>query len=283
MDEESEHIREVFANYGLALYLAQALEKGISILLSGQYAPTTPDKMTKWRYDDLMDMHSSFTFGQLITRLNKVMDFPSGFEEELKNAIEIRNELAHNYWWEHVVDFATFKGREKMLKELREFINRFERLDKIFDAVNVNWMEGMGFTIPTLDLEGLEKHIIDKRATKLLRRKLKKNELLKNIYMYPYTEGSGNQMEMPLFEFGDGTFWMLGDCGLTYAPPAIDKTHLNTLRGSEEALPAKFNPRPKNAKDWDYRLILDSGFYIQVWPSQRMGSFAFRWNLQKSK
>jgi len=283
MDEESEHIREVFANYGLALYLAQALERGISILLSGQYAPTTADKMTKWRYDDLMDMHSSFTFGQLITSLNKVMDFPSGFEEELKNAIEIRNELAHNYWWEHAVDFATFKGREKMLKGLREFINRFERLDKIFDAISVNWMEGMEFTIPTLDLERLEKHIIDERATKLLRRKLKKTELLKNIYMYLYTEGSGNQMEMPLFELGAGTFWTLGDCGLTYSPLAIDKTHLNILRGSKKALPAKFNPHPKNAKNWDYSLILDSGFYIQVWPSQHMGSFAFRWNLQKSK
>jgi len=282
MYKESEHVREVFAYYGLALYLAQCFEKCICILLSGQYAPTSPEKMTRWRYDELLDGHMQLSFGKLINKLKSVMELTPAFEEDLRKAVQTRNLLAHNYWWERAVDFMTLEGRERMLLELKDFVNEFEQLNNIFDALQQNWMEAIGFPIQSIDLEKLKKQITSEKEDEQVRRRLRKRELLVNVYTYLSVNNSGEPLEIPIFEFEDGTLWTLCDCGLTYAPPYVDKAILRSALVFQKALPANFNPRPKGAMDWDYRLSLDTGFYIQVLPSWHDGKFAFRWQIKNS-
>lgn len=283
MDKKSEHIREVFAHYGLALYLAQCIEKGICILLSGQYAPTSPEKMTRWRYEELLDGHMQLSFGQVMTKLKSVMELPPTFEENLKKAVENRNLLAHSYWWERAVDFATFEGRERMLLELSDFINEFERLNNIFDTIQKNWMETIGFPMQAIDLEKLKTQIASEKENKQIRRRLKKRELLNHVYTYLSINDSGKHTETPIFELEDGTFWTLGDCGLTYAPAYIKRENLSRDPKCEKILHTNFNPCPKNAKNWSYSLIFDNGFIINVSPWKNEGSFAFKWRIQKKQ
>ena len=68
MDEESEHIREVFANYGLALYLAQALEKGISILKHGG--------VVAFPTDTVYGLGARADIGQAVERIYKIKERP---------------------------------------------------------------------------------------------------------------------------------------------------------------------------------------------------------------
>lgn len=277
---ESEHIREVFAHYGLALYQAQCLEKEIGILLSGPHAPT-PDRMTRWRYDDLLDTNFELTFGQLISKIRDVADLPFDIEQKLRRAVIARNWLVHNYWWDRAGEFTTALGREKMLVELSEFIALFEGLDTFFTAAGRKWGLEKGISQEVIDAE-MAKYLSGITPPKQQRRKLQKTEMLINVYFYT-SMGEDGEKATPLLELADHTLWSLCDCGLTYGPAEVDTTYLRPAPEFQKALPAEINPRPKGATDWNYRIRLSTGFYIEVSSVEHNREFKFRWGLRKAR
>ena len=46
------------------------------------------------------------------------MDVPENLSWDLKNALNKRNWLAHDYFWERAVQFMTTEGRADMIEEL---------------------------------------------------------------------------------------------------------------------------------------------------------------------
>ena len=72
MKDENEHVREVYAHYGLAMYLAQCLEKSICILLSVE--TTNPKTMTKNDYDRIVKDYLTKTFGTELVILTEKME-----------------------------------------------------------------------------------------------------------------------------------------------------------------------------------------------------------------
>jgi len=280
LDMESEHIREVFAHYGLALYQAQCLEKEIGILLSGPYAPA-PNRMSRWRYDDLLDSNFEQTFGQLVRRLREAAKLSSPVEQKLRHAVGTRNWLVHDYWWDRSGEFTTARGRQKMLAELSEFIALFEELDAFFSAASREWMSDKGIDQEVLDVE-MAKYLSGVTPAKQQRRQINKTETLVNVYFYTHVGEDGEKVT-PLFELADHTFWSLCDCGLTYGPTEIDTARLRSVLDFQKALPAEIKPRPKGATNWNYRIALSTGFYIEVLPVEKHGEFKFRWMLRKRK
>jgi hypothetical protein len=143
MDDEGEHIREVFAHFGLALYLAQCLEHGIVNALTQldlftvqaaeiRKGPNPP--RSREDYFAIFDTYEAEQFektmGNLIKRMHDVAQVPAAVAETLRTSKKRRDFLAHRYFRERAVDFTTPHGRDAMLAELKRDHQLFEEADK---------------------------------------------------------------------------------------------------------------------------------------------------------
>jgi len=205
---------------------------------------------------------------------------PVDIDSKLERAVEGRNWLAHHFWWDRASEFTTFSGRDKMIVELTELVALFSDLDAYFVKVAEDWALSIGVTQEILDAS-LAKLLSGPTPPRKARRKLNKEETLINAYIYLIDEDM--KRGMPLFELADNTFWTFCECGLTYGPEQVDSTRLRPAPGFEKVLPAKITPRPRSAKDWEYRIPLSTGFEIWVAPYEGEGEYEFKCWLSRSK
>lgn len=147
---EEEHIKEVYAHYGLTMYQAQCVERALCILLASGKAPILKS-ITKYDYDNILNTLFKHTLGGLIKEMRKDMEIVDDFEKNIEKALEKRNWLAHNYFWERAGHFMTFEGRNFMLKELQEITSFFEVLDDYLTKINVEWVKKNGITTEFLE------------------------------------------------------------------------------------------------------------------------------------
>ena len=152
LDPESEQIREVYAWCGLAMYLAQSLERELAMVLATKYGPG-PTKITRGQFDDLLENLFSRTLGQLVRDIRELANLSEDETEQLQAALDTRNWLAHRYFWERAVDFMSESGRESMIEELQEAAHAFQTLDELFTKRTMEWGKSYGFTQENLDKE----------------------------------------------------------------------------------------------------------------------------------
>ena len=157
--DEDEHIKEVYAHFGLAMYLAQVLEHGIVNALI--YADLVPRRAghvrtkEQWEaeFDAFMGRHFEVTLGRLLKRLNEHVPVPEGLQANLNAALKARNHLAHVFFRERAAPYMSAEGRDGMLKELAEAQTIFERADADLDAVVRPFRMKIGFTDERLQRE----------------------------------------------------------------------------------------------------------------------------------
>jgi len=151
MDDE-EHIKEVYAHFGLSIYLAQVLEHGIvNALVCADLVPRRAGQVSskeQWasEFDAFMEGHFEHTLGKLIKILQKHVAVPTALEQTLRETLGLRNFLAHGFFRKRIVKFASFQGREEMLKELQSAQQQFERAEKELEAVAKPFRLKIGFT-----------------------------------------------------------------------------------------------------------------------------------------
>ena len=131
LDPESEHIREVYAHFGLAMYMAQCLERGLAVTLATRYGPG-PTKISRTQYDELLEKLFSRTLGQLVKEIGRLAELNANERDQLQEALSKRNWLAHRYFWERTIDLVSESGRASMIKELQEATDSFQALDDLF-------------------------------------------------------------------------------------------------------------------------------------------------------
>lgn len=134
IDEESWQIREVYAKYGLAMYIAQCFETGLVNLLVSLKLKDR-EKIIKSDIDLFMEKNYEKTLGGLIHSLKKVMKTSENLEADLKELLDIRNYLAHRYFRVKAIDFMKKDGRQRMLSELESIISKLENGDKKIDSI----------------------------------------------------------------------------------------------------------------------------------------------------
>ncbi len=150
--DEGEHIKEVYANFGLAIYLGQVLEHGIvNALVYTDLVPRRTGHIgskEQWEaeFDAFMGRHFEGTLGTLIKTLQRHVAVPASVEASLKEALKLRNFLVHGYFRERAMDLASFKGRVKMLAELEEAHKVLQRADQELESVARPYREKVGFT-----------------------------------------------------------------------------------------------------------------------------------------
>ena len=150
LDPESEQIREVFARFGLAMYNAQGLERELVIILATKYGPG-PSRITKTQFDRIFERLESKTLGHLVDKI--APEISEDEQARLKKALEMRNWLAHGYFWERAIEFPSESGRSSMIEELQEAADEFDALDKLFTARTLEWGEAFGITRELLEKE----------------------------------------------------------------------------------------------------------------------------------
>src|SRR5258708_5592428 len=121
---EWEH-REIYARFGLDVYFAQVLEAGgVNFLLL--------TRALRGKRGGDFDVDATFqrlfgnVLGQNIKELRDVFGNDWELAEQLRDALEIRNDLVHHYMRTHIMKFGSGEGRGEMLAELESYRERLE-------------------------------------------------------------------------------------------------------------------------------------------------------------
>jgi len=152
IDIESHHIREVYAEYGFAMYRAQCLERGIAIFLTVVCGEPPPDR-TRSMYQKELESRFTQTLGGLIKELGKAAKVPPGFEIDIQDALKKRNWLAHDCFWDRATSFLSRDGRNLLLQELRGISDLFLKLDRYLQAISMAWAKKHGITPQMIEKE----------------------------------------------------------------------------------------------------------------------------------
>ncbi|MFH7811304.1 MULTISPECIES: hypothetical protein [Acetobacter] len=138
---EDEHHKEVYAHYGLAVYLAQVFESGlINALVTLDFMATNSSHLitkTDWSdsYDAFFNDNAKLPIGPLLGKLKKFEFFSGDLKVKLELAAEKRNFLVHRYFRDNINLFATEQGREQMIEEFKCCADTFTSADRCLSGI----------------------------------------------------------------------------------------------------------------------------------------------------
>ncbi|THD09312.1 hypothetical protein [Metallibacterium scheffleri] len=151
-DSKDEHVKTVYAHFGLTQYLAQVLEHGLAnALMYAELLPRraekpVPRKQWEAEFDGFMSQQFEQTLGRLIRGLGKATSVPTDLEGLLTDALKKRNFLAHHFFRERAESFMSSNGRDKMIEELEHAQKLFETADERLTEVAKPLRERYGIT-----------------------------------------------------------------------------------------------------------------------------------------
>ncbi len=155
--DTSEHCKEVYAYFGLAMYRAQCVEQSIVQLLIflDFFKENAPKFSTseKWEedFDRFDEMLSKKTMGNLLSSIKKLSVLDDDIENTLSLALKKRNWLAHAYFVDHALDFINESGRNKMITELEKVIELFNLVENILQPISSSAALKYGLTDEILE------------------------------------------------------------------------------------------------------------------------------------
>lgn len=163
MDEpDSELVREVFAHFGLCLYLSQVVETGIINILTALETACS-SQPTRQTFDAFYEKHEALTFGNLLKELKRHDFFAESLEKDVRQMKSSRDHLAHRFFREHDVDFITPSGCRHMIEVMQQHQDRFDGLNKEIAAVQADAYAKAGLDIENFEIEVEE--VIDELKT----------------------------------------------------------------------------------------------------------------------
>lgn len=107
---DGDKVRELFARFGRAYYYAEVLHRGLCNLYSLSRIPER-GPVTRLRLEEHLRDAFKLTLGQLVRSLEASLS--SVLVQQLDDAIERRNFLAHHFWYERVHLMSSADGVEK--------------------------------------------------------------------------------------------------------------------------------------------------------------------------
>lgn len=139
-----ETTREVFALFGLSVYEACVLERGVAQMLVTVWRPAG-SRWTPAQFDAALQKHSRLSLGKLVKEVSEVGASPE-LISRLQRALEKRNWLTHHFWWDHAVDFMSEEGCTRMGLELGEMTLEFRGATDALRPLLEKWMVQRGLT-----------------------------------------------------------------------------------------------------------------------------------------
>jgi hypothetical protein len=138
-DEVEIQSKEVYAHFGLAIYLAQCLEHGL--VNAFFFIDLMPNRLNlatnqvEWEtvVETFMEAKFRLTLGRMIDTLAKITPVDPSLADLLSDALQKRNWLAHHYFRERAEAFLTSTGRLGMIAELESAQTLFRNADSALE------------------------------------------------------------------------------------------------------------------------------------------------------
>ncbi|MBT2283089.1 hypothetical protein J7E78_06015 [Paenibacillus polymyxa] len=140
---DSEHSRELFAYYGLAVYYGQALEQqlvNLILLMKLSQGKAVSDE----DLEELYDRKMSSSLGQLIHEVRHHFTFSEEETLQLNELWQQRNRIVHHYFKERIHETFSPEGRSRMIKELEDFKDRAQELEIRLQQYTGAWIAELG-------------------------------------------------------------------------------------------------------------------------------------------
>lgn len=139
-DFGSAQIREVYARYGLAMYMAQVLEHAmVNAVIVMRTLPAMRDHAdeTSWHatFDSAFEAGLARTYGNMLRQLETLERFPSELLDRLRVAKEDRDILAHRFFRQNDLAFMNPNGRTSMIAWCEERVDLFKGLSDDIEAL----------------------------------------------------------------------------------------------------------------------------------------------------
>jgi len=145
LDEDNYQAREMYARYGLAMYNAQVLERALANAIT--MAQTTSKEFgTRADFDAAMISNSSVTMGKLLRRLKPFVADDVELVADLEKALALRNEFAHDFFWNHAVDADSREGRDRMIVASVEAYDYFWSMTERLEPVVRRYLDSLGIS-----------------------------------------------------------------------------------------------------------------------------------------
>lgn len=149
-------VRQTFAYFGRAMYMASCLEHGLTIalvqaeLMSQVHGRARRERKApsrgEWEamFDAYMAKHDLLPLGTLIDRFRSVVKVEPALDAQLDEALRRRNQLAHGFFRERAVEFCLSTGRAQMMEVLERDQDLFSRADAAVQAAVAHIIPKLG-------------------------------------------------------------------------------------------------------------------------------------------
>jgi hypothetical protein len=272
MEPTSEEVREVYAYFGLAYYMAEVMHRGLCDLFVLEQLPDRG--VTRPRLEELYSLAFSSTIGFLATRLAD--RYPEDVRAKVREAVERRNFLAHHFWYDRIHLMMSSEGCSQLVGELTHYRDLFKTVDEQTDQLVEPQHARLKVPKELIDRAMADAMAGEPFEPLLKRRELKKQEIVTKAYRVPLESGAHHL----IFQTKDGCLWMLCEIGLGWSTDESPQAGWSEDSKIQEFLPATINPRPHTSGPWHYDLPLGHKAMISVRNSD--GKVTWRINRTRS-
>ncbi len=170
--DKGEHVKETFAYFGRAYYMANVFETGLALaILHLDFLKETMEAIKRAgrrsfnqakyeeAFDVFMERQHAQTLGNLIKRAQGLADMDMSLKRSLAEVKVRRDFLAHHFFRDRSTEFASRSGRDKMISELETAHGLFFSADRALS-------EFMG---PHRKRLGLSDEIVEAQLAKYLK------------------------------------------------------------------------------------------------------------------
>ncbi|MBA9086915.1 uncharacterized protein with HEPN domain [Fontibacillus solani] len=124
---DNEQSKELFTYFGLAVYYSQALEQLLANLIMTMKL-SKEDVYSEEKFTENFRKKLGKSLGQLVKEIQQHFSFSDEEMSELTGIWKQRNYIVHDYFKVNIHDSFTSDGRTAMIKELKDFSTRAEKL-----------------------------------------------------------------------------------------------------------------------------------------------------------
>ena len=146
--EREAHARDFYAKLGFAFSEAQILERAVMGVLSSHMVFTKSGRVTKETLAELVQKIERRTFGPLLKEMKDAFTFTDRDLTKLKEALKLRNDLAHGFLWRNANAMIAPRGLEKLTAELDEIVQVIFEATRIADSAFNALLERAGLNGP---------------------------------------------------------------------------------------------------------------------------------------
>jgi hypothetical protein len=155
LDRASWELRELYATFGAAIYQCQLIETGLVNYLGLLTRMKSGRPMQSEEVDQLLGKFFRNSFGGNITQVKKLLGTEGKWilEDQMRDALALRNQLAHHWMRERVMQLDTSENRLAMIAELEAATVQLTEADELLTKRTLKLMKAGGVSLDAIQQE----------------------------------------------------------------------------------------------------------------------------------